>query len=289
MRVRIFCLAFTLCLGLNCLFAQTHHWIAEGNRALYAGRPTEAAANYQAALDAISGSNIPPEKLVHLHVTLATAYLEAGNLRAAEGVLTLADKTRARLDGDQSRAEVLNGWSVLHMLQGKLAKTETELRQARGIMQQAPHSGDLLASVLHNLAAVEMRTGEYEAALCNEQEALLLWGKRLNSDHPHIIRGWAGLGSLQYLLNRPKEAQQSLERAIASARATYDSSSPLVAELLDSDALILDRLKLKHEAKLARAEARQIRGGKPAAEYVRATWNVKEALAPDSAVYLRSR
>lgn len=289
MRVRISLLALAICLTLNCLPAQTPHWIAEGNRALYAGRPAEAAADFQAALDAISGSNIPPDKLVHLHVTLATAYLEAGNLRAAEGVLALVDKTRARMEGDQSRAEVLNAWSVLHMLQGKLGQTETELRQARGIMMLAPPSGDLLPAVLHNLAAVEMRTGEYEDALSNEQAALSLWGKLLNQDHPHLIRGWAGLGSLQYLLNRPKEAQESLGRAIASARTTYGPSSPLVAELLESDALILERLKLKNDAKLARAEARQIRGGKPATEYVRTTWNVKEALAPDSQVYLRAK
>lgn len=289
MTIHIPRLALAGFLTLHCLPAQTLSLISAGHQALYAGRPAEAAADYQAALDAIQGSNASPDKLVHLEVTLATAHLEAGNLHDAEGALAQAQKTSARLEDEPLRAEVLNAWSALHLLQGKWNETETELQQARRIMTRAPQPGDLLPAILHNLAALEMRTGEYQDALRNEHEAMSLWSKVLGPDHPHLIRAWTSLGSLQYLLGRPKEAHVSMERAIASAQKTYGPTYPLVADLLDSDAVVLDRLRQKKQAKLARAQARQIRGGEPAASYARTTWNVRDALAPDSAVYLRSR
>ena len=183
----------------------------------------------------------------------------------------------------------MNAWAAVHTLQGKWAETERELQSARGFMRNASQTGDLLPSILHNLAAVEMRMGAYAEALDNEQEALSLWKGLLNSDHPHFVNGYATLGALQYLLGHPREAHRSLAQAIDSARKTYGPENSILADLLVSDSVILDRLKWRKEARQARDEARRIRGGKSSGESVQATWDLKEALAPDSAVYLRSR
>lgn len=254
---------------------------------MYDGRPAEAAANYRRALDAQVRDGTPGAALQHVRVYLATAYLEAGDIHGAEGVLRQVDEAGVRIEDGLARAEVLNTWAAVHTFQGRWNESERELEKARGIMLRVPQPGDLLPSVLHNLAAVEMRTGAYAEALSNEHDALALWQKVLNPDHPHLVKCWAAMGAVQYLLGRSQEAHRSLERSIASARKIFGPEHPLLADLLESHALILDRLKLKQGAKLARGEARQIRGGQPAAGSDRTTWNVREGLAPDSAVYLR--
>jgi tetratricopeptide (TPR) repeat protein len=277
---------------LSLLSAQSPNWIAAGDRALYEGRAAEAAQDYRRALDEYlraAPASKPDTALLKLRINLATAYLEAGNLHTAEGALQQADEVGAQIADGQPRAELLNAWAAVHVVQGKWTQAERELADARGIMLRVPPSGDLLPAVLHNLAAVQLRTGAYGEALKNESDAMSRWGEILNPDHPHLIKGWSALGVLEYLLGRSEDAHRSFERAIASARKTYGSSHPLVADLLESDALALDRLKLKKDAKLARNEALRIRGGPPTAASGRMTWNVREALAPDSAVYVRSK
>lgn len=274
---------------LSCLLAQPPNWSAAGDRALYDGRPAEAAEDYRQALDVKVRAGVPEDALQHLRVNLATAYMEAGDIHAAEGLLRQAHEAGTGIEAVRSRAELLNTWSAVHTFQGKWNDAERELGEARRIMLNVPQTGDLLPSVLHNLAAIEIRTGAYAEALNNEKDALSLWGKVLNADHPHFVKGWAGLGAVQFLLGRPREAHQSMERAITSARKTYGPEHSMVASLLESDALILDKLKRRQQAKLAWREARRIRGSHPAAELGRTTWNIREGLAPDSSVYLSAK
>jgi tetratricopeptide (TPR) repeat protein len=268
------------------LVAQTPDWIAAGNRALDNGSPEEAAADFVQALEAQARAGVSAKDLLHLRVTLATAYMEAGAYREMEAVLTEAQKTAWQLNDGPSRAELLNAWSALHLKLGRWAAAEAELREARRIVMQITEPGELLPTVLHNLAAIEMRTGRYPEALSHEQEAMRLWEKALNSNHPTVIRGWASLASLQYVMGRLHEAKMSLERALASAENTYGPTHRLVADLLESHAVVLDKLKLKGEARRARKRAQAIRR---TAGTDRPTWDIREALAPEGGVYLRSR
>jgi hypothetical protein len=87
-------------------------------------------------------------------------------------------------------------------------------------------------------------------------------------------------GFASYLTGQPGDARKSIERALASAERTYGPKDPLIADLLESDAVILDKLKLKKEAKLARNRARKIRGGPPPADQD-LTWSIREPLAPN--------
>ncbi len=163
------------------------------------------------------------------------------------------------------------------------------MHEARRIVMNLPDAGDLLPTLLHNLAAVEMRTGAYADALGHEQEAMRRFEKSLAPDHPTLIRGWASLASLQYLMRQPQEAKVSIERAIASAGMTYGGTHPLVADLLESDAIVLDKLKLRKEAKRARDRARKIRGTAAPAGHDQMTWSIREAQAPATQVHLRSK
>ena len=82
-------------------------------------------------------------------------------------------------------------------------------------------------------------------------------GKCSKPDHPHFVKGFAALAALQYLSGEPLEAHESIQRAIASARKLYGPKHSMLADLLNSDAVILDRLKRKREAKKRAA------GGQP--------------------------
>jgi len=259
------------------LMAQQTDWIAAGNRALQKGSPDEAAADFAHALAVRMQAGASATDLLPLRVTLATSYREAGEYREMEAVLQEAQKTAWQLP-DVSRAELLNAWSALHLKLGQLRAAEAELEQARRSVMKVPNPGDILPTVLHNLAAVEMRTGSFNKALRNEGEAVQLFEKSLPPDHPTIIRGWASMASLQYLASQPEEARKSIERALASAERTYGPRHPILAHLLESEAIIFDKLKLRKEAKTARGRARNIRGtAAPATQDM--TWSLREPLS----------
>lgn len=241
-------------------------WIAAGNRALDAGNPTLAAADFARALHAAVRSGAPAGQQLHLRVTLATAWLEAGDDRQAESALHEAGPAAGL-----PRAEVLNAWSALHLRRGQFSAAEEELQTAARIVAQSPAAEDLRAAVSHNLAAVEMRTGRYTVALTHESEAIRVWQATLRPDHPNLIRAWASLASLQYMMGRTADARLSMRRAIAAA-----PSGPLLAALLESDALILDRLKMKAQAKRERAQAKAIRGAAAPPSAAPAAWNIRE-------------
>ena len=273
----------------GCLLAQQPDWIAAGNRALDKGSPEEAASDFAHALDADIRAGASAKDLLHLRVTLATAYMEAGAYREMEAVLQEAQRTAWQLTDGLSRAELLNAWSALHLKLGQLSAAETELREARRIVMKLPEPGDLLPAVLHNLAAIEMRTGRYADALSDELAAMHRLEKTPAPDHPTLIRGWASLASLQYMMGQPQEAKVSMERALASAEKTYGPEHGLMADLLESDAVVLDKLKLKREARRARDRARRIRGTGAAGDHDRLTWSIREPMAAEGEVYLRSK
>jgi len=261
-------------------------WIAAGDRALDAGHPAEAAADFARALDDQIRAGIPTGKLVHLRVTLATAYMEAGDERAAEAALQEAQRAEGAVGG-LARAEVLNGWSVVHLRLGQLSVAEGELEQAWRIAAKLPAAVDLRPTVLHNLAAVQMRTGRYADALGHEREALRMWESAPVPHPAELIRAWASLASLEYMMGQPQDARKSMQQALAAATASHGPSSALLAAMLDSDAVILDKLRLKKEARQARAQAQRIRGCAPPRTDDRLVVDLREK--PESRVHLRDQ
>ena len=279
----------TLIFFAGSLLAQQTDWTAAGNRALDNGSPEEAAADFAQALAEQVRAGASMKDLLHLRVTLATAYLEAGEYRKMQTVLEQAQEGTRQVTDGRSRAELLNAWSALHMKLGQLPAAEAELQEAQRIVMKMTDAGDLLPTVLHNLAGVEMRTGRYADALGNEREAMRRFETLLAPDHPTLIRGWASLASLEYMMGQPQKARTSIERAIASAEKTYGSTHPLVADLLESAAIVFDKLKLAKEAKRARGRARKIRGTAGSRREDPLIWSLREASAPDGQVQLRSR
>jgi tetratricopeptide (TPR) repeat protein len=226
---------------------------------------------------------------IQARVRLVTRLMEAGQNREAEAVLEETQKRAAELPDGVARAELLNAWSSLHLKLGQLAVAEAELQRARAMVMTITEPGDIRPTVLHNLAAIEMRTGRYAEALSNEREALREWESSPSSDVAALIHGWASLGSLQYMMGDAQQARASMDRALVLAEAKYGSQHPLLADLLDSDAVVLDKLKLKKDARQARERARRIRGLMARADENRESWDIREADARQGRVYLLSK
>jgi tetratricopeptide (TPR) repeat protein len=161
------------------------------------------------------------------------------------------------LDG-REQATFENAWASLDLAQGKLSAAEPRLQHAEEILEQIPGASSDLAVVFNNLAAIEMRSGRYPAAYDHARRAVDLW---INSTPggADLIRGWASLGSIQYLTGRYQDAPASLRNAISLAEVYYGPRNPLLADLLDSYAIVLVRLHLRREAKEARLHASRIR------------------------------
>jgi len=261
--------------------------IAAADHALDAGDPRQAAAGFARALDACLQAGVSGRKLVRLRVALATALMESEDNRQAEAVLADAQKQVAQPPDRVARAELLNAWSALHSARGQLSAAEAELKEAWQITAPSEGRQDLRPTILHNLAAVEMRTRRYPEALDHEEQALRLLESDPSPDRRKLMRAWASLASLYYMMGRPQEARSSMERALGCAEKIYGPRSAILADLLDSDAIILDHLKAKKQAKYERTRARQIRGAVAHPADDRPTWNVHEI--SEGPVYLRSK
>jgi tetratricopeptide (TPR) repeat protein len=277
-----------LVLFAGSLLAQQTNWFQEGNRALDQGKPEEAVADFVQELKILTAAGVPGRDLVRLRVSLVAAYVETGAYRDMEAALQEAQKSAPELTDALTRAQLLNAWSALHQHLGQLSAAEAELHEALRIATNLPNAGDLPGTVLHNLATVEGRTGRYSAALAHEIEAVRRLENILPPDHPTLIRVWGTLAALQYMTNDPAAAKVSIERAVGAAENSYGPRYPLLADLLTSESVVLDRLKLHREARRARAQAAAISKSEARAADRGLTWDIREPWAPGHA-YLSSR
>jgi tetratricopeptide (TPR) repeat protein len=278
----------TLVLFAGGLLAQQTNWFQEGNRALDQGKPEEAAADYVQELKTLTLGGAPGRDLVRVRVSLVAAYIETGAYRDMEAVLQEAQKSAPELTDALTRAQLLNAWSALHQHRGQLSAAEAELHEALRIATDLPNAADLPGTALHNLATVEARTGRYPAALAHEIEAVRRLESTLPPDHPTLIRVWGTLAAIQYMTNDAAEAKVSIEHAIRAAEDAYGPRYPLLADLLTSEAVVLDRLKLHRDARRARAQAAAISKSEARAADRRLTWDIREPWAPGHA-YLSSK
>ncbi|MGA2599914.1 MAG: tetratricopeptide repeat protein [Bryobacteraceae bacterium] len=224
--------------------------------AMDSGRFADAAHDYELAISQMAPSGVSALDAFHARVSLSTACLQLKEFRKAEIALREIQNPES-LDG-REQATFENARASLDLAQGKLTAAEPRLRHAEEILEQIPGASSELAVVLNNVAAIEMRSGRYPAAYDHARRAVDLW-KNSTPSGADLIRGWASLGSIQYLTGRYQDAASSLRNAISLAEVYYSPRHPLLADLLDSYAIVLVRLHLRRNAKEARLRASQIR------------------------------
>jgi tetratricopeptide (TPR) repeat protein len=255
-------------LGITALLAQTElaqteKSLNDGRLALERGQPLEAADNYKRALADLKARGRPVEEVLPVQLSLVTAYLEAREFHHAEALLQDAQRRESTIPKGRLAAEFHNARGSLFLLLGKLGDAEFEFERAKQNLELAPEKTNLRADVSHNLAAIETRTGRFADAYRDEELALHLWEANGETQTDRFIRGLGSLASLQFLTGREQDARVSMERALAAAEKLYGPRHPLTAALLDSYAIILDKLKYRKEARAARQRAAAARAHLP--------------------------
>lgn len=142
--------------------------------------------------------------------------------------------------GDSSeQARLLNARGTLHLVEGDLASAERELVRALELAE--------LPAALHNLAAVEMRTGRLREAEIHQTRALALWQREPGGTR-YVMKAWVSLSSIQGLAGDWEAAAGSLQQALGIAETP---------EALANYAIVLEKLKRGREAREIRARLPQ--------------------------------
>ncbi len=224
--------------------------------AMDSGRFLDAAHDYELAIQEMRQAGTPAQDVVRARISLSTAYLQLEEFRKAETVLRETQILGNLPAWDNAALE--NARASLDLAQGKLTAAEPRLRIAQGILEQIPGASTDLAVVLNNLAAIEMRSGRYTESYDHARRAIDLW-KNATPHSPDLIRGLGSLASIEYVTGRTMDAASSLRNAISLTQSYYGARHPLMADLLDSYAVVLVRLHQTRDAKEARRQAAKIR------------------------------
>jgi tetratricopeptide (TPR) repeat protein len=232
----------------------------DGRHAIEAGKPDIAATFFQQVFDRMQVSNASTEEQVNVLIALSTARLDSGNLSQGERLLMLADQLLAKEPNPLLQAQLLNNWASVHLRLGRYAQAQAESKRAFQLVENMPAAAELTPYLLDSMAVAELYQGQYPQALQHQQDAIDRWLAFLPNDHPDLIKGLTVMSTAQYFMGKFKEARNSLEMAITSAKAKYGRQSPDVARLLRNELIVLNRLGLKKEVRARQRELSQIAG-----------------------------
>ena len=127
------------------------------------------------------------------------------------------------------------------------------------IRELEPEDGLWTARLLHNLAIVRQRAGEFAASEALQKRELALLERSLGADHPLVAEALNNLATLRLDLGSFAEAQALQLRALAMFEASLGPEHPNVAIALDNLANILHVLGAGDEADALAERALAIR------------------------------
>jgi tetratricopeptide (TPR) repeat protein len=223
------------------------------------GRLREAHDSYKRAIEAAENSPVTPATLLRLQMNLVSLYLEEGDFGRARQLMRAAEQKAGEVPFDSPElAGLYNAAGTLHLIDGKLSAAQQQLEKALAILDRPGFGrGNELASVLLNLASVQMRQGRYREARSNlDRTVLLLQG--VDKPTSQLIRALITRSTLEYMAKDWVAAETAAARALAMAEIYYGPGSPAVGDVLQNYSLILDRLRRGKEARSYRARARSL-------------------------------
>jgi tetratricopeptide (TPR) repeat protein len=236
------------------------HWNDVATQLQEKGRFREAREAYQRAIEATENSPVLPATRLRLQLNLASLYLEERAYTDADQLIRAAESQAQGISRDNPElARLFNVAGTLRLIEGKLSSAEQKYREALAILDQArPEHTNELASALLNIASVQMRQGNYLEARGSFDRGIALLEASAETPKSQLIRALASRSTLEYLAKNWKDAERAAARALAMAETQYGSESPVVGEVLQNYALILDRLRRGKEARSYRRRARSL-------------------------------
>lgn len=231
------------------------------------GRFGEAHQAYKQAIDAAENAPVTPASRLRLRMNLAALYVEEGAYGSAYQLIRAAEHEAQEVPFDSpALAGLHNAAGTLYLIDGKLSAAQQRYEKALAILDRPGlGNGNELASVLLNIASVQMRQGRYGEARRNLDRTAALLEEITPTPKSQLIRALATRSTLEYLVKDWTAAERAAARALAMAEAHYGPESPVVGEVLQNYSLILDRLRRGKEARSYRARARGLLlNGQPA-------------------------
>ena len=223
--------------------------LQEGRAAFAAGQFESATSALGRAAAQMEAAGQGPEATLPVLLALSTAWLNLENVSRAERALLDGDKLAAAATSTILKAALKNNWAIVYLKIGRYAQARGEVADGLNLIDKLPGAQLLEAKLLNTLVVIETRLGHYAQAVLHQQRALDLWMALRSPNDPDVIQAHTAMGVAEYFSGRAQAAHLSFESAITSARQTYGGKHPLLAQLLQNDAVVLTRLGLKSEAK----------------------------------------
>jgi tetratricopeptide (TPR) repeat protein len=234
------------------------HWNQTAVRYQELAHFAEAEEAYRKVLELAEHAPITPASRLVLLLNYASLYLEQGAFREAEALMQKAHEVAKKVPPASLEMATLDNYACLqHLMQSRLAQARVECSRALEILDHhgAPQN-EALASALQNLAAIQMRQGEFPEALRNSNRSLAILDGLPERRVSQMVRLLVSLSTLQYFMRDWNGAERSIRRALEMGEQQYGPDHPLLANGYENYALILERL---HRGKEARAYHRRAR------------------------------
>lgn len=181
---------------------------------LYEGRPEEAVAEADAALDRLGRGGGPAVVVARLHAALVYAHLDLGQAEEAETHLRRFEEAPGE-DTLLARAMRLHLRALVHVHAGR---PEPALRAARAALALTRRTGAVFAESLDTLAVAGAlcELGRWEEA---EAHALAAWEIARAARSPQVdVHCGLILAEARFALGRSEEGRRALGRALGRAR-----------------------------------------------------------------------
>ncbi len=202
---------------------------------LAAVRILELAGRYDDAL-ALVAPIVEDAQALADPPALAEALLQQAVLRgkkaeyaAADAALLAALAEAERVGYHALRAEALvHRVELVGFHQARPELVEPWLAPTLALVLHVAPGGALEGRLRANLGLVRYRQGDYAAAIVAQEQAVALLGRVLKESDPEFVRALLDLGRSYHRGGRGEEAQQTLERAHATAIRALGPEHPLL-------------------------------------------------------------
>jgi serine/threonine protein kinase/Tfp pilus assembly protein PilF len=203
----------------------------------------EADTLLQRAL-AIRRSSAAPEDLAETLNSLGLLRVEQGRFEAAESLLIEAlSSYRVGLGEDHNLvAGVLNNLGTLYIHMGDLDRAGDHIGWSLGIQRRLGAESESFTQSLMNLGGIRQRQGDLEAADSLFGQALEIYRRTLEPDHPQIAAALNNLAGNRYRRQDYAGAEPLYRESLAIRLKVYGPDHPQTAQGLNNLAATLEKL-----------------------------------------------
>jgi tetratricopeptide (TPR) repeat protein len=191
---------------------------------------------------------------------LASMYVETGQYGKAERLVATVEKSEA-LDQDDA-ARLRGTMAGLHRVRGRLREAEEGYLSLLAWWEKKGNHREG-AIVMNNLGVLSFDRNDPRTAAARFREAVELWRRTGNGEHPASMIATANYGSSLLATGKAREAVELLGKAVSMARHWHGDAAPVTAQITTLWAHALEANGEKTHARKIRTELKNVRSFVP--------------------------